>query len=229
MKAELKILLLSLASIVVGCNVERMTGPCGGDPVITDYLISYYALMTDVEFISSRIYDSDGIRSRGKYDFLYGKGDSLQRVYDDCHFNQVQPPGGYVAYVNEFRRIEITSDADFNDVPAGQSLAGKVAIMAFSPYIWLKSGSVLTYDWSDYNTAVGNPPIYDEYFYCRPQIHLVYKTLDTLAPDDLKLLLDDKISFHFIERPAIKNHNFTIRFIDNRQSYEGTVSVTFGS
>lgn len=228
MKSKLKIFVLSLVSIVTGCHVEHRSG-FAGEPEITDYIIHLYALMTDVEFISSRIYDSDGIQSCGTYDFLYGKCDSLQKVYDDYHFNQAQRPGGHFAYVNEFQKIEITSDTDFNEVPAGESLAGKVAIMAFSPYIWLKSGSVLTYDWSDYNTADGNPPIYDECFYCIPQIHLVNKTLDTLTPDDLKLLLDDKISFHFIEIPAIKNHNFTIRFIDSKQSYGNTINVTFGS
>ena len=216
-----------LSILLVGCTVTK-SDLLGGDTVITDYIIVNYERMTDFS-LSSAIYfgNQESIKVMGESEHYY-MPESLRDgdKYDDYHYNSVQIPGGYSAYVNEFQKIEVVSDVEFNGVPAGESIADKVMIFALTPYFWLKSGSTVTYDWSTSNVEHSFFS-YLTRFYTLPQMYLVNKKLSFLTEDDLQLLCPDNIYFRFIEKPEIKTHNITISFIEKDKSLESSVEVIF--
>ena len=106
--------------------------------------------------------------------------------------------------MNDFIKIDVTSDRDFNNIPAGASLATKVRLIAVSPKKWLMSGGARTYSWdqmpSDY-TKFGN-----RHF----QIPEVFP-----------------ICFYFIETPAIKEHKITVTFYEKEKSISSSVKYVF--
>jgi len=116
----------------------------------------------------------------------------------------------------------VTSDRDFNNIPAGASLATKVRYIAYSPYKWLTSGCSQTYSWdqmpSDY-TKFGN-----RHFQI-PELFPVNGLLSEITPEDLKLLIVSHICFYFIETPAIKEHKITVTFYEKEKSISSSILI----
>ncbi len=227
MKSLLYFPLCCISILLAGCTAERHDYSAG-DAVITEYLIQTYERMTGLS-LSSAVYfgNQESIKLGSESEYYYMPDVVLFREkYDDCHYNGAQIPGGYSALINEFHKIEIVSDTEFNGVPAGESIADKVIIFAVTPYPWLKSGSAVTYAW--------NESMVEHSFFCRlgpwftlPQMYLVNKKVSSLTEDDLQLLCPEHIYFRFIEKPEIKTHNITMRFIEKEKSLESSVEVIF--
>ncbi len=80
------------------------------------------------------------------------KGDKFRELsafYGDTHYNKPTCPGGPYVLCNEFERIDVVSDKDFNDIPAGSSLGSVVEFFAVSAKPFIDSGYNPSYGWSD--------------------------------------------------------------------------------
>ena len=149
----------------------------------------------------------------------------LQREYDDCHFNKVRGvESGLKVAINNFVSIDITSDADFNGIPAGESLASKVRIVAKSPCRWLKHH--VTFDWlnsapQDFLSIDKNALYYFE------ELYPINMLVSEIRPSDLELLELKNVSFLFQENPEIKKHNFTVTFKEEYKEISAHVSAEF--
>ena len=80
------------------------------------------------------------------------KGDKFRELsafYGDTHYNKPTYPGGPYVLCNEFERIDVISDRDFNDIPAGSSLDSVVELLAASAKPFIDSGYDSSYGWPD--------------------------------------------------------------------------------
>ncbi len=205
----------------------------GDDPVYSECMIRSYCDAEAME-ISQSIGNPNFIRL-SKADptrFLSSRErDSLTKKYHDYHWQRnVALFQEYTTYSNEFTGITVISNADFNGIPAGQPLDSKVRIVALSPYRWLKSESLLTYDWSeapsDYDVQNDHGWLYSRYYWhLPPEVFPVNKTLTDLVPEDLLLLFEQSLYLLFTETPEIKEHNLRITFKNPRKDVvaEGVV------
>ena len=121
------------------------------------------------------------------------KGDKFRELsafYGDTYYNKPTCPGGPYVLCNEFERIDVISDRDFNDIPAGSSLDSVVELLAASAKPFIDSGYDPSYGWPDNAPAAyyrdGEPIMCgtagEEGF------SPVYGVLSDLRAEDLKLL-----------------------------------------
>jgi len=148
--------------------------------------------------------------------------------YDDTHWNNYRSPGDYATYANAFTGIDVVSDSEYNDIPAGGSLGSKVRIVSLSPYKWLLSRSTLTYDWSDipedYCTVDSRGCKYNALY---PWEFPVNKYLADVTENDLVLLKAEELYLLFTETPSIKEQTITVTFREGDVSHSASVSVVF--
>ena len=69
------------------------------------------------------------------------KGDKFRELsafYGDTYYNKPTCPGGPYVLCNEFERIDVISDRDFNDIPAGSSLDSVVELFvgSWNPFLY---------------------------------------------------------------------------------------------
>ena len=134
-----------------------------------------------------------------------------------------------VCYVNDFVSIDIISDTDFNDIPAGQSLASTVKIVAVSPYRWLVNGETNEELWKTISKdwLLWQKPKYD--YFIKPEYFPVNSFLYNLNPEDLKLL-HSEIAFVFTSIPNNnKKHNLKIIFHEANSAITAECAVDFNS
>lgn len=210
-----------------GCLV-----PAEGPEVlpINESLIDVYYLATPANPIRISEYGSMGVEDhRLLYININGAEKAplleMRQRYDDTHFNSyIHQPGRYAVFANDFTSVDLVSDADFNDIEAGQSLGGVVRLHALSPYRWLSSGSKVTFDWEHF---------FDDSFWpdrgVLPigQLYPVNAFLKDLTPDDLKLLLLNYTLLYFCELPAIKTHTLTLTFYEKDTTISSSTRVVF--
>ena len=158
------------------------------------------------------------------------KGDKFRELsafYGDTHYNKPTYPGGPYVLCNEFERIDVISDRDFNDIPAGSSLDSVVELLAASAKPFIDSGYDPSYGWPDNAPAAyyrdGEPIMCGTYGGFSP----VYGVLSDLRAEDLKLLYFSYVGcmyLSFLEEPAVKEHTFTVTMQD---AAGRTLSCTF--
>lgn len=227
---DMKKILIIFAISFVSCNRETV------EPVgllsVSERMIDSYKVMTDLLFnfdqktSSLQIYD-DGTK------WLYGaERDEITKKYDDTHYNKRLLPGTFEAFTNRFSGITVTSDRDFNEIPAGENLGDIIRIVAVSPLKWLDSHGTATYNWDRL------PPDYDLLFskmtdsnlsslYLEEENHPVNKPLTALTSEDLTLLNTHCIFLIFTETPKKKAHRLTVSFKDEEGSITSTKEVRF--
>ena len=197
-------------------------------PGVREHIVSQFLTVSSIELRYNEYEENNGlfyIGSNGNYADKETR-ERLWKEYDDYHYNKVQVEPLHVS-MNDFIKIDVTSDRDFNNIPAGASLATKVRkvrLIAVSPKKWLMSGGARTYSWdqmpSDY-TKFGN-----RHFQI-PEVFPVNGLLSEITPEDLKLLIVSHICFYFIETPAIKEHKITVTFYEKEKSISSSVKYIF--
>lgn len=153
----------------------------------------------------------------------------FQSKYDDHHFNKATLPGTYTVLVNEFDGISIKSDQVFNEVPAGCDLADKFWLIAESPYKWLKSGSLVTYDWDGALPAapIDESLIRSFFNHKEPWYYPVIKRISKLDKEDFLLFDNTCIALLADETPEIKEHNLVISFKEGNSAIKIESHVVF--
>lgn len=194
-------------------------------PGVREHIVSQFLNVSSIELRYNEYEENNGLfyfENKGEYADNETR-ERLWKEYDDYHYNKVQVEPLLVS-MNDFIKIDVTSDRDFNNIPAGASLATKVRLIAVSPKKWLMSGGARTYSWdqmpSDY-TKVGN-----RHFQI-PEVFPVNGLLSEITPEDLKLLIVSHICFYFIETPAIKEHKITVTFYEKEKSISSSVQYIF--
>ena len=194
-------------------------------PGVREHIVSQFINVSSIELRYNEYEENNGlfyIGSNGNYADKETR-ERLWKEYDDYHYNKVQVEPLHVS-MNDFIKIDVTSDRDFNNIPAGASLATKVRLIAVSPKKWLMSGGARTYSWdqmpSDY-TKFGN-----RHFQI-PEVFPVNGLLSEITSEDLKLLIVSHICFYFIETPAIKEHKITVTFYEKEKSISSSVKYVF--
>ena len=194
-------------------------------PGVREHIVSQFLNVSSIELRYNEYEENNGlfyIGSNGDYADKETR-ERLWKEYDDYHYNKVQVEPLHVS-MNDFIKIDVTSDRDFNNIPAGASLATKVRLIAVSPKKWLMSGGARTYSWdqmpSDY-TKFGN-----RHFQI-PEVFPVNGLLSEITSEDLKLLIVSHICFYFIETPAIKEHKITVTFYEKEKSISSSVKYVF--
>lgn len=138
----------------------------------------------------------------------------LHDKYNDYHYNKRDIPSTRGIIYNDFVDINVTCDKDFNGVSAGDPLDSKVTFLTVSPYIWLMSGGVTTYDWRDKANIQG-------YFSYLPlserwtrynQLHPFEKRLSDMDREDFGLWSLDFIYLIFDEALVKGEYTMTVEF-----------------
>lgn len=227
-----KIVLL-LSTLLIACSCEwEEKGRIGPDMSTFKEMIDCYIIADEFELTFS--YDYSFLRiSPAQKRILYGDEEkALTLKYDDTHYNKKRLPGTYWAYATEFTSITVTSDTEFNGIPPGENIGGKIRLVAVSPYRWLKSTSTLYYDWSvipqDYKTITESLGVFSLFEFC-PENHPVNKLLTSLTPEDLLLINPQCLYLLFTEDPQIKTHNLTINIFAGDNVISTTQEVTFSN
>ena len=143
--------------------------------------------------------------------------------------------------VNRFDKIDIVSNADFNDIPAGQSLASKFEFFSTSawpifrkdPDMICTEGSghynkvISSYLDTDFGKKFHNYPFND---FFKP----VHKDISELTSDDLYLLsaelhAQNRMSACLVakEVPEIKEHIFTISYYEGDKVWSVDIPAVF--
>lgn len=227
-----KVLLLCLAACATAISCDRETVEPIGLLSVSERMIDSYKVMTDLLFnfdqktSSLQIYD-DGTK------WLYGaERDEMTKKYDDTHYNKRLLPGTFEAFANGFSAITVTSDRDFNEIPAGEDLGDIIRIVAVSPLKWLDSHGTDTYNWDrlspDYDLLFGKMTDSNlSSTYLNEENHPVNKPLTALTSEDLTLLNTHCIFLIFTEAPKEKAHRLTVSFKDGEGSITSTKEVRF--
>lgn len=152
---------------------------------------------------------------------------NLAERYDDFGYGGAVHPGMYRAICNEFTGIDVVSDHDFNDIPAGESLGGVVMLLTSSAKHYIESKYTDGYDWGNLpeDYIVDGKRLITESF--EPGFWPVYGALDLLDPFELVLLHWEVLWLKFTETPAIKEHNLTITFSDAKNDFSCELAYTF--
>lgn len=137
----------------------------------------------------------------------------IYKQIGDTSYNR-HKHGGDRAVVNNFISIEITSSAQFGQIPAGESLASKVVFYGSTIKPYLDSGYTTLGNWSvwgDYpeDGWFGSNDCYKEW---TP----IVKNVSEVTRDDLQLLgyRAPTNELHFTEVPEVKEHTFTVTITD---------------
>lgn len=137
-----------------------------------------------------------------------------------CPHGDFEPTPCFIT--NKIRSIEVISTNDFNDIPAGNSLASKLTFLsgAVLPSIVNKSYDIET------------DPETDKYFwsvyYISPSCTPLIAPLFEINPDDLYLLDSRRTFIFFNELPEVKEHTFTVTFKGEDFCFSDRISVNFG-
>ena len=114
---------------------------------------------------------------------------------------------------------------DFNDIPAGGSLASKMMLFTWSVWPSVKAGKDVGHQ---------NTDLYCQYFYNPipdfPSYSYISKQLDSLVKDDLYLIgATDRapVMFMFTELPEIRQHVFTVTFTEGENTWSIQIPADF--
>lgn len=201
-------------------------------PVYTNHFIHTYV---DVDNVIVSPHESNpfaiNIQLRGTYyDQPYWgiseKFNELSERYGDIYWDgylpacQPDPP----IVCNDFVRIDVISNAEFNGRPVYSSLSDVVKLLTSSPKKYIDSHCEEKFSWEndtpeDY-LAIGE-------HYSDGCYYPVYGMLSSLGAEDL-ILLETGLVLVFTEVPEIKRHIFTVVFRDPRgTTHRGNILMTF--
>ncbi|HAD57411.1 MAG TPA: hypothetical protein DCG00_08025 [Alistipes sp.] len=201
-----------------GISCTRSGSEVGGEFSETEYYIQGYL---EADMLTGTVC-TGGLIGLGFSGELYlpsrgEKGDKFRELsafYGDTHYNKPTYPGGPNVLCNEFKKIDIVSDKDFNEIPAGQSLGNVVKFLAVSVKPFLDSGYTEEFDWSRNDV----PSEYRDYvwrFWPKKEFYPVYGLLSELRENELKLLERRSPSLCFLDEPrAFRKHTLTITLED---------------
>lgn len=116
---------------------------------------------------------------------------------------------------NRIVSMDIVSSAQFNDIPAGESLASKTMLLTSTLLPYIESNYKDEGDWSDEIRKQFSFYTY-KVWYHKPKdlFHPIVTLLSELKPDDMMLLCDHSNQIRFTEVPEVKEHTFTITATD---------------
>lgn len=147
--------------------------------------------------------------------------------FGDITYNRAvsQDPSVVMSYSNRFDSLDITSDSDFNDVKAGETLSEKVIYRSATAMPYIDSGYLIGGAWTQ-DVLNELESVGFEYW---PDLcfHPVVKKLSDLASDELLLSPFGFMSLRFIESPSIKEHTLTVVFREGNKEIKGQLEVVF--
>ena len=116
---------------------------------------------------------------------------------------------------NRIVSMDIVSSAQFNDIPAGESLASKTMLLTSTLLPYIESNYKDEGDWSDEIRKQFSFYTY-KVWYHKPKdlFHPIVTLLSELKPDDMMLLCNHSNQIRFTEVPEVKEHTFTITATD---------------
>ena len=173
-----------------------------------------------------------------------------EKHYDTSYDRKIVSTAGLIyhfAYPSvDFVSLNITSDSDFNSIPAGSSLGDIIRFHSLSVNKYILSGYSEGYNWneSDYDYVILETYL-NKNSYVRinkefkkrnnSPFHPVIKMVSDLEPEEMILLGDGYIFYatfailEFTEIPVLnKNHNITITLTsDEGVEYTSTINLIF--
>lgn len=174
-----------------------------------------YVLMVD--------YDTWLLENTADSDFRESTGESKGRYRN----NKADP--GDLMLCNKLDRILITSSADFNDVPAGESLNSKFMIFTWTVWPSVKAQKDVGYQ------IGGEDDLFSKILYFNPiptidSYSPVTTLLDELSEESLYMISGGgryPTLFMFTELPRIQQHVFTITYYDGENSWSVDIPADF--
>lgn len=172
-----------------------------------------YVLMLD--------YDKTVLTESEDRRFRESTGESEGRYLD----HDADAPPSYLS--NMFNKITVISSEDFNEIPAGESLASKIMMFTWTAWPSVKA-----------RKDVGNPNsgLFHDYFYVNPVPEFkscspLTKMLEDLDDEDLFLIACDAgrfpTIFMFTEFPEKKQHIFTVTYYEGEQMWTADIPADF--
>ncbi len=149
---------------------------------------------------------------------------------DNTYYKKFPSAGPNVAIANEFSKIEIISNKDFNSkLTSGKSLAEVVKLYSVSPMKFINSKYTKPFDWVNEQPYEFRKGVWSEYagIGYLEGYYPVLKTLSELTSDDMLLLHPRFFYLRFTEIPTIKEHTFTITIEDEENSFTAVVPAVF--
>ena len=147
--------------------------------------------------------------------------------FGDITYNRAvsQDPSVVMSYSNRFDSLDITSDSDFNDVKAGETLSEKVIYRSATAMPYIDSGYLIGGAWTQ-DVLNELESVGFEYW---PDLcfHPIVKKLSDLTSDELLLSPFGFMSLRFIESPSIKEHTLTVVFREGNKEIKGQLEVVF--
>lgn len=226
--------LLWIALLLFSCKSTNITEK----PSLRDHYITSYEECSGISLsipekgdnIINVNFDISGVYSSGSQQF-----EERKEFFGDSGFNRTTPRP-IDSFVNLFDSIDIVSNADFNSIEAGSSLAEVVVYRNASALYFIESGYTYgTYHWDFYPI-----PVDDEYAEellsnnYQPRISVVdngflpiIKPLCEVEARDLWLAAPDFLSLRFTTTPTIKNHRFTLTITEGKKQYQASIDYSF--
>lgn len=158
-------------------------------------------------------------------EYIQETGESKHRF---AHYTESD--GGTHALAHKIDRIEIVSNNDFNDIPAGSSLTSKFLFLSASAWPVIQVGRVIRLNKEEdrANTVFGQ---YFGYYYFNLSFTPVQGLLSELAPESLYLLEYDTFHAPAVllteEIPEIKTHIFTVTYYEGEKEWRVDFPVNF--
>ena len=109
------------------CSCVRVDDHPG---VVSEHIVSQFINVSSIELKYNEYEENNGLfyfENKGEYADNETR-ERLWKEYDDYHYNKIRVEPLLVS-MNDFIKIDVTSDRDFNNIPAGASLATKVRLI----------------------------------------------------------------------------------------------------
>lgn len=183
------------------------------------FFVDGYSELLSLEFVSFNTEESS-IIVRYNSELEVNQQGARERWGDtDGHFLH----GDAIPYIrvldHAFDRITIISNADFNDIEAGQDLGDKVMIYTGSALPSIRAGERLDYpSWEEFSES-------NLCYYLWP----VVKSLNELTKEDLSLINADCVTFIFKDNPIQPKHTFTLTFFEGSKQWTLDVHIDFNT
>ena len=241
-------LLIGLATLVlaVKCTPERyVTSLVNAYYVPTDLkLNSTGNNLIVMSFEKGEVISPNTVNSESKKEY----DELCEKHYDTSYNRKIVTAGGIFypfAYTSvDFVSLNVTSDSDFNSIPAGGSLGDIIRFHSLSVNKYILSEYSKGYNWNDSDYAIletylnGNDRVrINKEFKKRNNspFHPIVKMVSDLEPEEMILLGDGNMFLarlailEFTEIPSLnKEHNITITLTsDEGVEYTSMINLVF--
>ncbi len=192
-------------------NTDTTPPEEGGEIDGAVYSTHYVQQYIDVDLLSSAIHNENSVRiyCAGQ---AYGGGYFADR-YGDNGFNRNIGINSTRVILNCFTAIDLVWDSDFDDChKAGVSLADIAFVAGVSPYKYIKSGYIETFDWKNRPAAFTENSLSMNFWSTNFPI---YRRLSEVSGEDLALM-ERMFYLVFEVQPTLsKTHKMTLTVTDN--------------